>query len=129
MVDDRSGAQRSPAATARIRELNDRLRRTGKGGQVVISAGVAALPAKHRAEALQAVRGYDEFDEPDDEHDLGFVIIPGPCFVFEIKSFDLAMQEPSPDPADPAVTCRVLTIMLADEMPELASYLATSLFT
>jgi Protein of unknown function (DUF3768) len=34
---------------------------------------------------------------------------------FKIDYFDTTMTHHSPDPADPAVTERVITIMLADE--------------
>jgi hypothetical protein len=35
--------------------------------------------------------------------------------LFKIDAYDRAQRGRSPDPADPAVTHRVLTIMLADE--------------
>jgi hypothetical protein len=45
----------------------------------------------------------------------GVLEIQGERVFFKTDYFDLAMTAMSPDPADPAVTRRVLTIMLASE--------------
>jgi hypothetical protein len=39
----------------------------------------------------------------------------GQRVIFKIDYYDRQRQAHSPDAANPAVTCRVLTIMLADE--------------
>src|SRR3954454_7957641 len=49
------------------------------------------------------------------EHDFGNFSLAGRKFFFKIDYFDVSMEFGSEDPADPAKTTRVLTIMLAEE--------------
>ena len=102
----------------RIRELNDGFRKSFVGGRVVVTDGVDALSADVKAEVLQQVRQFDRFDsdnDPHGEHDFGNFEIAGERFFFKIDYYDLAMEGGSEDPANPAKTTRVLTIMLASE--------------
>ena len=112
MSEDRSDS------TDRVRQLNDAFRRTFVGGVVVVTEGVQALPHECRSALLAKVRAFDAFTEDNDphgEHDFG-VVEDGDvqCF-WKIDLYDREMELMSPDPSDPAVTTRVLTIMLADE--------------
>ena len=112
MTEDRS----DPAK--RVRRLNDAFRRTFVGGVVVVTAGVDALPSQLRSSLLAKVRAFDAFTEDNDphgEHDFG-VVDDGDvrCF-WKIDYYDRGMELMSPDPSEPEVTTRVLTIMLADE--------------
>ena len=102
----------------RIRALNDEFRRTFVGGVVVITAGVEALPADERKSLLAKVRAFDAFTDDNDphrEHDFGAVDEGGVRCFWKIDLYDRNIEFGSPDPADPAVTTRVLTIMRADE--------------
>ena len=102
----------------RIRELNDELRHTFVGGLVVITAGVEAMPAEQRRSLLAKVRAFDAFTEDNDphgEHDFGAIEESGIRCFWKIDYYDRATEFGSPDPADPAVTTRVLTILRADE--------------
>ena len=102
----------------RIRELNDSFRQTFTGGRVVVTDGVDALSAKAKAEVLQNVRSFNRFDrdnDPHGEHDFGNFEIAGERFFFKIDYYDLEMEGGSEDPADPAKTTRVLTVMKAEE--------------
>ena len=104
--------------TDRIRELNDAFRRTFVGGAVMITAGVEAMPADQRCSLLQKVRAFDAFTEDNDphhEHDFGSIDEGGVRCFWKIDYYDRATEMGSPDPTDPAVTTRVLTIMLAEE--------------
>jgi Protein of unknown function (DUF3768) len=106
-----------PRSATRIRDLNDAFRRTFVGGTVVITAGVEALPSNQRRSILAKVRAFDAFTEdndPHEEHDFG-VVEHGVRCLWKIDYYDREMEMLSPDPADPSVTTRVLTIMLADE--------------
>ena len=107
-----------PRPSARIRDLNDAFRHTFVGGTVVITAGVEALPSNQRRSILAKVRAFDAFTEdndPHEEHDFGVVEHGGVRCFWKIDYYDREMEMLSPDPADPSVTTRVLTIMLAYE--------------
>jgi Protein of unknown function (DUF3768) len=104
--------------TDRIRDLNDDFRRTFVGGAVMITAGVDALPVEQRRSLLQKVRTFEAFSEDNDphgEHDFGAVDEAGVRYFWKLDYYDRDMTMGSDDPADPAVTTRVLTIMRADE--------------
>ena len=102
----------------RIRALNDDFRRTFVGGMVVITAGVEAMPLDQRRSLLEKVRAFDVFTDDNDphrEHDFGAVDEGGVRYFWKVDCYDRATEMGSPDPADPDVTTRVLTIMRADE--------------
>ena len=101
-----------------IRELNDLFRRTFTGGQVMLTRGVQALGEEAVAEVLTAVRSFSNFspdNDPYGEHDFGSFAHRGQKVFWKIDYYDKNMECASPDPADPTVTKRVLTIMLAEE--------------
>lgn len=105
---------------ARIALLNDEFRSTFTGGQVFTTPGIEALDERTRSEIVAAVMEFDvaEFNEDNDpygEHDFGTVQVFGRHIVWKIDTYDLRMKFMSPDPADPAVTRRVLTILLPSE--------------
>jgi hypothetical protein len=61
---------------------------------------------------------FDDFctaNDPHDEHDFGAFEFEGARIMFKIDYYDNDLNFHSPNPADPAVTERVLTIMLAEE--------------
>jgi hypothetical protein len=101
-----------------IRELNDRLRTTGRGGMAVLTDGIAALGPETVATIFTAVRSFADFNPDNDpwsEHDCAVLTIAGIRVIWKIDYFDRSRRIHSPDPADPKVTVRVLTVMLADE--------------
>lgn len=101
-----------------IAELNDQLRRYGRGGVICITAGVQALGDEDIGIVLAAVRDFDAFtpdNDPYGEHDMGFLKAAGQRIAWKIDYYDRERRFGSPDPADSAVTTRVLTIMLANE--------------
>jgi hypothetical protein len=102
----------------RIRALNDAFRRTFVGGAVMITQGVEAMPLDQRRSLLQKIRSFDAFSEDNDphaEHDFGAVDEAGVRCFFKIDYYDRNTEHGSADPTDPAVTTRVMTIMLAEE--------------
>lgn len=66
-------------------------------------------------DAVRAFDGFSESKDPYQEHDFGSIIIQGHKVFWKIDAYDLDMLGHSPNPTDPSVTTRVLTIMLADE--------------
>ena len=108
----------SSEATVRIRELNDLFRSTLHGGQVMITAGVQALELLDLARLIERVRSFSDFTEANDphgEHDFGALEQDDKRFFWKIDYYDQRCEAGSEDPADPVATCRVLTIMLAEE--------------
>lgn len=104
--------------TERIRRLNDTLRRSFITGKVMITSGVEAFGPDLVAEITARVRGYDDFtpdNDPYGEHDFGSFEIAGIRVFWKIDYYDKTLEFGSPDPADPRVTTRVLTIMRAEE--------------
>jgi hypothetical protein len=105
-------------ALASVRRLNDEAREYLTDGKVVLSHDVAAMPEEDQAEILERVRNFEEFapeSDPYDEHDFGAFEHEGVRVVWKIDYFDQDERFGSPDPADPSLTKRVLTIMLAAE--------------
>ena len=104
--------------SGRTAALNDALRQTGRGGRVMMTAGIAALPDGDRLAIIEAVRTFECFDETNDpygERGLGTLTVEGRRVLWKIDYFDRELRYASPDPTDPCVTARVLTIMMADE--------------
>ena len=104
--------------TARIRDLNDALRKNLTGGSAVMTSGIAALGPTAVSRIVQSITVFDDFchdNDPYGEHDFGMVEFDGQKIFFKIDYYDKTLTYGSPNPADPTVTERVITIMLADE--------------
>lgn len=108
--------------TARIRALNDAFRQAGGMppvmGKMLITSGVSALGPVAVIEIVQKVQAFDDFNEGNDphgEHDFGSFDYAGQTIYWKIDYYSRDMERGSPDPADPSVTCRVLTVLLASE--------------
>lgn len=102
----------------RIRELNDEFRRTGFGGRQFITPGIQEMGWLAVVTIRQLVAIYDAFCEDNDpygEHDFGNLTYGGQKVFWKIDYYDPTLTAGSQDPADPTMTTRVLTIMLAQE--------------
>ncbi|MGH6673788.1 MAG: DUF3768 domain-containing protein [Xanthobacteraceae bacterium] len=105
-------------STAKIRELNDALRSLTGEGRIVFTAGISALPSPQQAEIVNRVFAFSDFtpdNDPHGEHDFGRIEFAGTSIFWKIDYYDRDLKFGSPDPADEAVTTRVLTVMLAEE--------------
>ena len=106
--------------TGRIRELNDAFRKNpfvGRG-RFMLTQGIVGLSDDERREVIELVLGFTAFTEANDphtEHDFGAMDFKGQKIFWKIDYYTPDLKHGSPDPADPAVTCRVLTVMLASE--------------
>jgi hypothetical protein len=108
-----------------IRALNDAFRTdplsVGSAlarNSLVVTRGVADHGNDFIDRAVEAVRTFWNFNEDNDphgEHDFGAFEIDGVALFWKIDCYHDKLEWGSPDPADPAVTRRVLTILLADE--------------
>jgi hypothetical protein len=104
--------------TEAIRALNDDLRQNLSAGTALITPGIAALGAEAVARIVKTIAVYDDFchaNDPYEEHDFGSFEVDGQTIFFKIDYYDKALAFHSPDPADPSVTERVITITLAEE--------------
>jgi hypothetical protein len=105
--------------TTRIAQLNDDYRQTGpSAGNWHITAGVQDLGPVFVGAAIQMVRTFDAFtpdNDPYGQHDFGSFTGWDHKLFWKIDYYGLTLDYGSEDPADPTITTRVMTIMLASE--------------
>jgi len=104
--------------TAEIRRLNDDLRQHGRGGQVLMTNGISAFSVDVVNGIFDAIRLFDSFttdNDPFGEHDCAVQEVDGRRIIWKIDYYDRSRRYGSQDPANPKVTCRVMTVMLAEE--------------
>src|ERR1700684_2640492 len=104
--------------TARIPALNDEMRQRLIGGMAVMTPGIAALGPEAVARIIKTIEVYDDFchaNDPHEEHDFGAFDADGHRIFFKIDYYDSTLTVHSPDPSDPSVPKRMITIMLAGE--------------
>ncbi len=116
----------------RIARLNDLARRAmGIASVVVSTEGIRALPEADQSRLCELVETFDAFtpdNDPYGERDFGAIyqgldgvwsssrpVEVAVTVFWKIDAYDRALRFGSEDPADPAATRRVLTIMLASE--------------
>jgi hypothetical protein len=100
----------------KVQALNDVFRQRLHGGRVVTTASLADHP--ELGAILNLVRKYTDFTEGNDpygEHDFGALTFNGEKLFWKIDYYDKSLTYGSPNPADPMLTSRVLTIMRASE--------------
>ena len=121
--------------TARIARFNDMARQAmGVACTAVATVGFRSLPESDQSQVRELIETFDAFDEDNDPHgerDFG-VVYQLACgrwtterprarddererVFWKLDYYDRDLRFGSEDPANPAVTRRVLTIMLADE--------------
>lgn len=99
----------------RIKKLNDDFRTTLIGGRIVLTQGVLHHPEPNQI--LERVKCYREFadNDPYGEHDFGAFEAGNEKLFWKIDYYSSSLDSGSDDPADPAKTTRVLTVMLASD--------------
>jgi Protein of unknown function (DUF3768) len=126
---------KSREQTARIARLNDLARRAmGIACTVVATVGFRSLPDADQSCVRELIETFDAFTEDNDPHgerDFGCIYQLGDGrwtterprvredeserVFWKLDYYDRYLQFASGDAANPAITRRVLTIMLADE--------------
>lgn len=114
--------------SSQIAALNDALRaqilipQFGKAkvpGRILVTPGISGLAPEAQIEVLSDVRNFDAFtsdNDPHGEHDFGsFEHRSAGRIFWKIDYYNADLTGGSLDPANAAITCRVLTIMLAGE--------------
>jgi hypothetical protein len=104
--------------TDTIRALNDDLRQNLSQGRAVMTPGIAALGPEAVGRIIKTIQVFDDFchaNDPHQEHDFGSFEADGHAIFFKIDYYDKDLTYHSPDPADSAITERVITVMLAEE--------------
>jgi hypothetical protein len=109
--------------TPAIRHLNDRFRGgdTTIPGRLMFTRGLVDLIEEtHKApeDVIHLVRRFDAFSEDNDpyhQHDFGSFDFAGERCFWKIDYYSPDLRWGSEDPADPAQTIRVLTVLLASE--------------
>ena len=102
---------------SQIAELNDALRRNPSCGHWHITQGVQTLPLS-AGDLFRTIKDYESFTQGSDpygEHDFGVPELAGERLFWKIDYYDTALEYHSLDPANPELTARVLTVMLASE--------------
>lgn len=115
---DRTGQLLDRLRRALVALQNDYLRQHLAGGRIMMTAGVQSHGPVFITQAFATIRAFDSFtadNDPYGEHGFGAIEIAGTKLFFKIDAYDRDLRYGSPDPADPDLTVRVLTIMLAEE--------------
>jgi len=101
-----------------IKTINDIFRKSFIGGEVLLSAGIAAMSSEDKANIVSMVQNFNDFNEDNDpygEHDFGSFDYKGEKILWKIDYYDLNNQYHSENPANPDITNRILTIMTVYE--------------
>jgi len=93
--------------------------RTEHGGRSSHGKGRRESTERRGAAAyLRRVFAFSDFtadNDPYGEHDFGSFEFAGKTIFWKIDAYDRDLANGSPDPSDPSVTTRVLTVLLAEE--------------
>ena len=101
-----------------IATLNDNFKKNFIGGEVLLSAGIAAMSSEDKANIVSMVQNFNDFNDDNDvygEHDFLSIDYKGNKIFAKIDYYDLNYEFMSENPANPDITNRVLTILLSCE--------------
>ena len=101
-----------------IAKLSDDFRKSFIGGEVLLSAGIAAISSEDKANIISMVQNFNDFTPSNDvygEHDFLSIDYKGNKIFAKIDYYDLNYEFMSENPANPDITNRVLTILLSCE--------------
>ena len=105
-----------------IARLNDTFRQAAgtpeETGLIFKTHGIVSLPIGDQLEILELVKTFNDFSQSNDphgEHDFGRIEYKGDKIFWKIDYYDRDGKLGSPDPSDPDVTTRALTVLFAHE--------------
>ena len=102
-----------------IATLNDNFRKSFIGGQVLLTAGIAAMSSEDKTNIILMVQNFDNFtpdNDPYGEHDFFSIDYKCNKIFAKIDYYDrFNTHFASENPADISKTLRILTILLAEE--------------
>jgi hypothetical protein len=105
--------------TETIASLNDLARKAmGIASRLFITDGVAAFDDLELSTIRHAVETFNDFtpdNDPYGERDFGSFKFQNETIFWKVDYYNRSLDAGSEDPADPKITTRVLTIMLASE--------------
>lgn len=84
----------------------------------MFTSGFNALPSVVRADAINQLKRFTEFDPANDpygEHDFISFTVEGQGIFAKIDYYDRDIRFGADDPSDPEHTVRIMTIMLDHE--------------
>ena len=102
-----------PEAFRKVKEQGLRFKLVWTLG--VDEALIAEGKAKEMAQAIASFDAFEADNDPHQERDFASLEIEGTKVFFKFDYYNLTLDGGSEDPADPAQTMRVLTIMLTSE--------------
>lgn len=102
-----------------IATLNDNFRKSFIGGQVLLTAGIAAMSSEDKSNIVSLVQNFDNFtpdNDPYGEHDFFSIDYKCNKIFTKIDYYDrFNTHFASENPADISKTLRILIILLAEE--------------
>lgn len=104
--------------TQQIAQLNDRVRREPRPGEILATQGVTALGMAAVAAILQQLAAFDRCNagnDPYGEHDFGVIEVADVRVFWKIDCYDLSLTGGCATPWDDNTCQRVLTLMLPQE--------------
>ena len=103
--------------SVKIRALNDKFRKTMKGTDVYLSLEVASsvgdAALKHLLTSIRTYSNFIQKYDPNGDHSAGTVEVGRHRVEWSIDYWDKAEENDSPDPANEALTTRIMTITRA----------------
>lgn len=108
---------------ALIAKHNDQFRTTWGAdftipGRILYTPGISEMGGAFEVAVMLNVMQFDDFTKDNDpygEHDFGALDVEGTRIFWKLDLYDADYAGGTPDATDPAVTRRVLTVMLPSE--------------
>lgn len=97
---------------------NDQLRKHHIGGRIMMSKDISNLHSARIHMIMKQIADFSNFNssnDPYEERDCAILEIDNLSIMWKIDYYDETLDGHSPDPSNPDVTVRIMTVMLAEE--------------